>query len=219
MRQPADRLEPPGDMDGEDERPPRRDWRETLAAAADFALLGIAVTVVSLGVLTLGGALATGSAAAAHWCRYRSMPPLRELAVTLLRALAGGAVATLVAVLGAGLLGTDVVLVARGRVPGGPVLLVLSIVVASQVAGLAGLVLVGVGERGGTGWRPAARWAVRAAFAAPLAPTALAGTLAVAVAVGTLVPVTAPVVLGFALFAIQVVARRLLPDELAALRS
>jgi hypothetical protein len=194
---------------GDEPEPARvRDWRETLSAAADFALLGIVVSIASLGVLTLGAALATGSAATAHWCRYRAMPPVPEMARLFVRGLGAGIVVSVVAVVGAALLVADLVLVGRGLVPGGRGFLVVSIVVATQVVGLGALVLVQVGARGGTGWRAAARWAGGAAFAAPLAPTALAAVLAVAVTIAVMVPVTTPVLLGFALFALHVVAGR-----------
>jgi hypothetical protein len=189
----------------------KRDWRDTVAAAADFALLGIVVSVASLGVFTFGAALAAGSAAAAYWCRNRTMPPVRETALTFVRALVPGAVVTAITVAGALLLLADVILVGRGLVPGGRGFLVVSVLVAAQVIGLGALVLVGVGARGGTGWRAAARWAGGAVSAAPLAPTALATVLAVAVAIGVMVPVTSPILLGFALFALHVVARRMAP--------
>jgi hypothetical protein len=190
-----------------------RDWRDSLYVASDFALLGIAVTVASLGVLTFGAALAAGSAATAHWCRYRTMPPVRETALIFVRGLAPGAIVTAVTAIGVLVLLADAVLVGRGLVPGGRGFLVLSAVVATQVIGLGVLVLVGVGRRGGTGWRAAARWAGGAAAAAPLAPTALAAVLAVAAAIAATVPVTAPVLLGFVLFALHVVARRMAPES------
>jgi hypothetical protein len=192
----------------------RRDWRETVSAATDFALLGILVTVVSVFVVTLGAALATGSAAAAHWCRYRSLPPVRDLLAIFVRALAPGALATLVAAVAGALLGADLTLVGRGVVPGGRVFLVVSVVIAAEVAGLATLVLVGVGEREGTGFRDATRWAGRIAFAAPLAPLALAAVLAIAALIAVMVPVTTPILLGFVLLAVHVVARRTVPARL-----
>jgi hypothetical protein len=200
-------------MTGGDEQPPARvrDWRETLTAAADFAMLGIAMTIASLCVLTLGAALATGSAAAAHWCRYRSLPPVPDMARVFVRALGAGVLVSLVAVAGVLLLVADLVLVGHGLVPGGRGFLVVSVLVAAQVVGLGALVLVGVGARGGTGWRAAARWAGGAASAAPLAPTALAAVLAVAATIAVMVPVVTPVLLGFVLFALHVVARRITP--------
>jgi hypothetical protein len=192
----------------------RRDWRETVSAATDFALLGILVTVVSVFVVTLGAALATGSAAAAHWCRYRSLPPVRDLLAIFVRALVPGALATLVAAVAGALLGADLTLVGRGVVPGGRVFLVVSVVIAAEVAGLATLVLVGVGEREGTGFRDATRWAGRIAFAAPLAPLALAAVLAIAALIAVMVPVTTPILLGFVLLAVHVVARRTVPARL-----
>lgn len=193
----------------DDEQPAQeRDWRETLSAAADFALLGIAVSLASILVLTAGAALATGSAATAHWYRCRSMPPAREMGRTFVRALVPGVLATVVGTLLALLLAADLVLVARGVVPGGPVFLAVGALVATQVLGLASLTLVSVGERGGTGWRASVRWALRAASSSPLTPTTLAVVLALTAAIGVLIPVVSPVMLGFALFAIHVVTRR-----------
>jgi hypothetical protein len=192
-----------------------RDWRDTLRTAADFALLGIAVCVVAVPVVTVGAAIATGSVAADHWCRYRTLPPLRELAGVFGRAVLPGIGATVVALAVAALLVLDVTQVGRGAVPGGTPLLVVSVVVAAQLAGLAALTVVGIGRlpradgRRPGRWRAALGWAGRAAFASPLVPSALAVVLAVAVVLGVLVPITAPILVGFLLFALHVVARRM----------
>ena len=41
----------------------RRDWRETVALAADVALVGILVTAAAVPLVTAGAALRTGSVA------------------------------------------------------------------------------------------------------------------------------------------------------------
>ncbi len=188
-------------------RPAPRDWRETVRAAADFALLGFAVTLAALPVVTLGAAVATGSFATDRWFRERSMPGPRELGVAFLRGILPGLGATAVAAVGGVLLGVDLAAVGRGAVPGGTPMFVLSLVVAAQLAGLAALTVVGIGAGGG--WLAAVRWAGRAAMGAPLVPTALAVVLGVAALLGFLIPVTSPILAGFVLFALHVVARRM----------
>jgi hypothetical protein len=188
-------------------RPAPRDWRETVRAAADFALLGFAVTLAALPVVTLGAAVATGSFATDRWFRERSMPGPRELGMAFLRGILPGLGATLVALAGGVLLGVDLGAVGRGAVPGGTPMFVLSLVVAAQFVGLAALAVVGVGAGGG--WLAAVAWAGRAAMGAPLVPTALAVVVAVAVLLGVLIPVTSPILAGFVLFALHVVARRM----------
>ncbi len=191
------------------EQAARRDWRDTLSTASDFALLGIAVSVLCAGVVTTGAALATGSAATAYWYQHRTMPPLRELGTTFLRALVPGLAATATGAAIAGVLAVDQVLLVTGRVPGGWPVTALGTVVAALVTGTAALALVRVGELGGTGWWSAARFAVGTATHNPLWPVALFVVVAIAVTIGALVPVTAPVLVGFALFALHVVARRI----------
>ena len=77
-----------------DETLPRPDWRDSLALAADLALLGIVTTLAALPVVTAGAALATASVAADHVCRDRALPPVPLLWHTFRRALLPGLGAT-----------------------------------------------------------------------------------------------------------------------------
>jgi hypothetical protein len=187
----------------------RWDWRDTWQAGADFALLGLLVTIASVPVVTLGAAVATGSVAAHHWCVNRGMPPLRELAPLFVRALLPGLGALAVAAGAAALLASDLLLLAGGRVPGGTGLLVLTWLLVAAGCGVGALTVVGVGARQGRGWRAAAGWAGRTALRSPWTPAALLGVLVVAAILGWMVPLTAPLLVGFALFALHVVTHQL----------
>jgi hypothetical protein len=72
----------------------RRDWRDTLSAASDLALLGIATALAALPVVTAGAAVAAASAATHDWCRSGRLPAARVSAQRLRRGLLPGAGAT-----------------------------------------------------------------------------------------------------------------------------
>ena len=88
--------------------------------------------------------------------------------------------------------------------PGGTPLLVLTAVLVAAAAGYAGLAVVAIGADPGRPWRAAARRVpLNRALPAAAGVLALAGLLAVLVH-----PVLVPVLAGYALFALHVVARR-----------
>lgn len=180
-------------------------WPNTLRLAGDLALLGIVVTLLSLPLLTAGAAVGAGSAAIHHLIHLGRWPSSADLwrafRVRLLPGLPAGP-ATLA---GAGLIVLDVTALRRGAVPGGGVVLTVLLAAAALGAGWAALVAV----RFGAAPRGACRSALTAATAHPALPIALAGVLAVAgVLAGLIHPALTPVLAGYALFALHVVARR-----------
>jgi uncharacterized membrane protein YesL len=187
----------------------RPDWREGLAVAADLALIGIAVFLVAAPVLTAGAAVRTGSVAVRHVVDGDRMPSIVDLWQVFRRALAPGAVVSVVVLAAAGLLFVDLALLSSGRVPGGILLLVVTAVVAGGLAAFAALTAVRLGRAPDDTWRAAAKWAFAAARRVPLAAVAMAGVLALAAAIAVLVPITAPLLVGFTLFASHVVTLRL----------
>jgi hypothetical protein len=74
--------------------------------------------------------------------------------------------------------------------------------------GVAGLTLVEVGRRGGRGWFPAARSAVLSGLSRPAPVLGMGLTLMLAVLLAVFIPVTTPILAGFALFALHAIARR-----------
>ncbi|MDG4773323.1 hypothetical protein [Solwaraspora sp. WMMD792] len=192
--------------------PARADWRDTLRAATDLALLGIVTALASAAVLTAGAALATASGAIHRWTVDGHWPGMRDLAGRFWRGLVPGAVATVVAVVGTLLLGGNVVLISAGVVPGGTVMLVGTGLLAALVAGFAGTVVVEVGRAGG-GWRAAVRRTWRLVEQRPLAILAAAGVVGLAAVLTVLtMPILAPILLGYTLFALHAVLRRLAPQ-------
>ncbi|MER7995996.1 hypothetical protein ABTW80_23950, partial [Micromonospora chalcea] len=137
--------------------PARADWRDTLREATDLALLGFAVALAALPVLTLAPALATASAALHDRSITGSWPDARTSLARFGRALPAGLAVSAVALAAVALLAADLVALAAGRVPGGGPALALTAVVVAVLLGYAGLVTVAVGRSGGRGWRTAAR--------------------------------------------------------------
>ncbi|WBB52598.1 hypothetical protein [Verrucosispora sp. WMMD573] len=188
---------------------PGRDWRDTVSDAADLALLGILAVLAAVPVLTAGAAVGTASAAVHSWLTTGSWPPARLTLSRFGRALLPGVPAVLIGLAAAGLLVADLAALATGRVPGGTVALVLTIVVAAALLGYAAAIVVEVGRAGGTGWRSAVTRAARACLDHPARWAALAGTALVVVLLSVLVtPVAVPILAGYALAAVHAVARR-----------
>jgi len=186
----------------------RPDWRESLSAAADLALIGFLTVFGCLLVVPAGAAATTASVAVDHLCRTRSLPSTRDLVRTAARSLLPGFAAVAVAA-GAGLLiAFDVRLLAAGTIPGGPVALAAIALMAAGLAAVAATTLVRVGQTGGTGWVPALRWSLRLLRARPLTGFAVLVTVAVPVALALAVPVLGFLLPGFALYALHVVVRR-----------
>ena len=188
---------------------PRPDWRDTIAGASDLALLGIVLTVVALPVVTLGGAVAAGSLAVDRWCTEGRIPPVPELVRCFVRGLLPGVVVVAVAAVVAGVFWVDLAALDGGHVPGGPVVRVVTLLIAVLVVGLAALTAVRVGQRGGSGWRPALRSAWQLALARPLVPLALAVVLLVPLLIGMLMPVIVPALPGVVLLGLHATTRRL----------
>jgi hypothetical protein len=190
----------------------RTDWRDGLSTAADLALIGIAVTLAAAPVVTAGAAVRTGSLAVRRLVDGERVPPAGELWRTFRRSLLPGFAATVVVLAVAGLLLVDLVALSSGRVPGGPVAVALTGCVSAALAALAGLTVarLGGGSDGGgdVGWLAALRWAGGTARRRPAIAAAVAGVLALAATLAVLVPATGPLVVGFTLYAIHVVARR-----------
>jgi hypothetical protein len=189
----------PGDECG---RRPRPDWRDSVALAADLALLGILVALASLPVLTAGAALATASAASTTYVCTRTLPPFATLGRTFLRALLPGLGATLVA--GAAAVPGRPRPAGRGvgAGPGGVPLTVVTSLIAAAAVAIALLALVRVGATGGRGWLRALRWAAGRLAARPWVGVVVLLVVALPAVLAAAIPVTALFLAGFALFAL-----------------
>lgn len=187
------------------------DWREGLSVATDLALIGIGVTVASAPVLTAGAAVRAGSTAVRHVVDGERVPSFVDLWAVFRRALAPGAVASVVVLAAAGLLAVDLAVVSDGRVPGGTLVLIATAVVAAALVAVAALTAVHLGRDCEDTWRAAAKWAFAAARRAPVAALATTGVCALATVIAALVPITAPLLVGFVLYALHVVALRFVP--------
>lgn len=200
-------------MSGETDELPRMvhgGWRDTVRNASDLALLGILVTVGSLGVVTAGAAVAAASAAVHDWSADERWPGVRVTLSRFTRGLLPGILPTLVAAVGGTLLVLNLAAITRGVVPGGVALAVPTLLILVAAAGLAGLTVVEVGRTGGVGWRAAAKAALDRGQRRPVAVLACAGVVALVGALGLMIiPVLVPVLAGYAIFAMHAVGRRL----------
>jgi len=179
----------------------RRDWRETVRIATDLALLGFLVTLAALPLVTAGAALAAGSVAVHHHLENDRWPTPRATWAVFRRTFVPGLLAGLAVAAAALLLTVDVLAVRSGAVPGGTPLLALTVLLAAGATGYGALAVVAVGA--GRSWRTATTG--RAAAAA-------AGVVTLAAVLAVLVhPMLVPVMLGYALFALHVVSRRVSP--------
>jgi hypothetical protein len=187
----------------------RADWRDAVAVAADVALLGVLLTVAAAPVVTAGAAVATASAAVRHFFEYGRWPDAAASWTEFRRRILPGCAAVLVAGAAATLLAVDLAALRSGLVPGGAPLIAITAGLAAGGAAYAGLVVVEVGDGGG--WRAAARSALALA-GRPAALAASAGVICLAAALAVMVhPVLAPVLAGYALYALHAVRRRLDP--------
>jgi hypothetical protein len=189
--------------------PVKRDWRDTVGAASDLALLGIVTTVAAVPLVTAGAALASASAAVREWSANERLPSLTEGLLRLRRGLLPGLAASVVGTAVTVLLLVNASALARGAVPGGPPLLVGTVVVGVLWAGFAGLTIVEVGARDGRDWLDAAGSAWRTSLARPWVPAALGSVMAIGGFIGLVLPFLAPVMVGYVLFALHATARRL----------
>lgn len=168
-------------------------WKEQLRRVSELCLLGLVATALGLPVVTLGAVVAVMSSAVDHWADHDDLPPWRVMAGELRRRLLPGVAVSVVGVLAALVVVTQLRWLAVGAVPGGTPVLVALLV---ATAGLLAVVLLAVPRlAGGGSWRAAIAggWAallrVPAAGAAALGVTLVAALLAVTLpGVGILLP-------------------------------
>jgi hypothetical protein len=184
------------------------DWRDSLRLAADLALVGILLTLLSLPLFTAGAAVATSSAAINHLIVEGRWPSFADCRAEFRRRLLPGLVAGPAAAATAALITIDVLALRRGAVPGGTPMVVVVLAIAVACAGWLALLAV----RAGTAPKGAFRASLAVAAARPAVLPATAGVLAVAAVLAAFVhPVLIPVLAGFALFALHVVVSRVAP--------
>jgi hypothetical protein len=193
------------------------DWRDTLRDAGDLAVLGFAVFFACLLVITGGGAVAAASAAVHDWTEHRReygdgrfpswSTTWRRFRRAILPGLGAGAVALALCLL----VLVDIAAVRDGLVPGGPVLLAATTLVGIGLAGFCGLTAVEVGRADGAGWRAAAARAGRTSLDRPVAPLSLGAVMVLAVVLSVLLPMCAPILAGYVIFALHAVATRVAP--------
>jgi hypothetical protein len=178
----------------------KRDWRDSVRAAADLAIVGFAVTVASLPVLTAGAAVGTASAAVRHFQAYDSWPRPSALGAEFRGRLVRGLWAGPALLAGLFLIWLDVLGLRRGVVPGGPVVLSAVLAVAVLALGWAALVAV-------LGGHP--RAAYELASSRPPLLLAAAGVVLVALTLALFVhPALVPLMAGFLLYALHAVVVR-----------
>ncbi|MFF5229058.1 hypothetical protein [Dactylosporangium sp. NPDC000521] len=183
----------------------RRGFTETVTVAADLALVGIAVTVCSLPLLTAGAAVHAGSVAVRDVIEGSAVRPSRLWRV-FVRSLLPGAVCTVAAVTLAWLLLFNLGAVASGRVPGGLPVLVATGAVAAALLAAGALGVVHLAHH--DSWSGALRWAAGTVWRQPLTAAMVAGVSSIAAVIGAMIPVTAPLLVGYLLFAVHVLAAR-----------
>lgn len=183
----------------------RHDWKDTVTVAADLALVGIGVTVCSLPVLTAGAAVHAGSVAVRDIIDGSAVRPAALWRV-FRRSLLPGAAATVAAATLAWLLLFNLGAVASGRVPGGSPVLAGTGAVAATLLAAGALGVVRLAHH--HSWPGALRWAAGAVWRQPLTAAMVAGVSSIAAVIGVLIPVTAPLLVGYLLFAVHVLAAR-----------
>lgn len=176
-------------------------WHDTMRTAGDLAVLGFLVFLAALPVVTAGAAVLTGSWAVRHHLERDAWPSAAECRHTFRRAFLPGLAGTATVAVVGWLIAVDLLALSAGRVPGGLPMTVVLILLAAGVAGLTGFAVVeAVGPRA----------LLRLAAARPVVPAASAGVVVLAAALVLLIhPVLTPVLLGYTLFALHVVAKSL----------
>jgi hypothetical protein len=166
--------------------------------AADLALVGILVTVLSLPVVTAGAAVGAGSAAVYHLVAYGRWPSFVDCWTSFRSRLVRGLWVGPAVLMAGGLVAADVAGLRRGAVPGGAV--AMTLVLTAAAFGCAFLALLAVRAGG-------AVVAYR-----PVTVCAAAGVLLVAAVLAVFVhPVLLPVLAGYLLFALHVIVRSTAP--------
>jgi hypothetical protein len=182
-----------------------RDWRDTVRNAADLAILGFAVTVASLPLLTAGAAVGTASEAVRHFQAYETWPRLPSLGAAFRRRLVRGLWAGPAFLAGVALVWLDVLALRRGVVPGGSVALAAVLAVTVLALGWAALVAV-------LGGHPREALSLAASHLPLL--FAASGVVLVALVLALFVhPALVPLLVGFLLYALHAVASRLNPAD------
>jgi hypothetical protein len=184
-------------------------WGDRLRSAADLALLGVVLTLASLPVVTAGAAFTTGSFAMNHFVDHDTWPASRAVLAEFRRRLRPGLVAGPAVLAAAGLIALDLRALHRGVVPGGVPMIAVLLLAAAAGVGYLGLVVVRAGRPVPVVGRPAS-----VAVRNPVAVAAATGVVGFTAVLGLLVhPVLLPALVGYALFALHVVARRFGGDE------
>jgi hypothetical protein len=179
-------------------------WLSTLALASDIAVVGFAVTLFAMPLVTAAAALRTGSVAVHALAVDSRKVTFAELVRVFVRSLLPGLGFSVAFAASAVFLAFDFTLVRGERVPGGALMLGLLAVTGFGVLGVAGAALASLGVDAEGRWFPA----VRCACGRPAQVAASGAVLAVAAAIALLIPFTTPLMLGCALFALQVLAAR-----------
>ncbi|GIF97497.1 hypothetical protein [Catellatospora citrea] len=178
------------------------DWRDTLRDATDLALVGILVTVAAVPVVTTGAAVAVGAEAVHLRFTDGRWPGPRDVLRTFGRRLLPGALATLAVLAVALLLGLNIFWLRQGLAPGGELLLGLTAVVGAALIGLVALAIPFLGRA------YTYRSALRTALSRPALIVTCAGVIGIAFLIGSILPVTAPLLVGYVLLALHTIARR-----------
>jgi hypothetical protein len=179
-------------------------WLSTLTVASDIAVVGFAVTLFALPLVTAAAALRTGSVAVHAIAVDARKVTFAELWRVFVRSLLPGLGFSVAFAAAAVFLAFDFTVVRAERVPGGPFVLGLLVVAGWALLGVTGVALASLGVDCGARWFPA----VRSAFTRPGQIAAGGAVLAVTLTIAVLIPFTTPMVLGCALFALQVLAAR-----------
>ncbi|HET6529420.1 MAG TPA: hypothetical protein VFH03_02205 [Actinoplanes sp.] len=171
----------------------RHSWRDSVATAADLALLGFLVTLAAVPVVTAGAAVLTGSRAVSVFLREDRWPSGRECRAVFRRAIRPGLAGSVVVAVAAALLAADLAALRSGAVPGGVPLMAVVALVALAGSGLTALAVVS--------WEQVPLRAV-ARPRALIAASGVTGLVALLALLGH--PVLIPVLVGFWLFAVHV---------------
>jgi hypothetical protein len=175
-------------------------WRDSVRAAADLAILGFAVTIASLPVVTAGAAVATASLSVRHFQAYETWPRFSVLAATFRSRLLRGVWAGPLFLAGLALVLLDLAGLRHGVVPGGAPMMSAVLVVAALLVGWTALVAV-------LGGQP--RAALALAFARPPLLFSAVGAVLVAALLALLVhPVLVPLLIGYVLYALHALTAR-----------
>ncbi|MFG1995549.1 hypothetical protein ACGFJ7_36800 [Actinoplanes sp. NPDC048988] len=162
--------------------------------AADLALLGIVVTLLSLPVVTLGAAFLVGAASIQNHIVYGRWLTFAESWALFRARFVRGLLAGPLLLAAVWLIAVDVAALSRGAVPGGRLMITVVLIIGVGLIGFAALV-AGVGSL---------RLARATVVARPALLAPVGGIVVIVAVLGMLVhPVLVPVLVGFALFAVQ----------------